>query len=77
MINMVFFITSVEQYYTGEIILEIGNFISDGLLIAWTKEILSIVYGNSIWTKPLFEVKGYKIVPSDVFWYILVACSSW
>jgi ethanolaminephosphotransferase len=49
LINLVFHITTIEQYYTGELILSLGNFVSDGCVPFCIMFILMGYYGNSWW----------------------------
>lgn len=48
-LNYVFHITTVEQYYTGELILSVGNFVSDGVFPLCALYIWLGYKGNDFW----------------------------
>lgn len=58
---MVFHQTTVEQYYTGELILSVGNFVSDGIPIIMFAVGTTIYFGNGWWIVPVSESIGIPI----------------
>jgi ethanolaminephosphotransferase len=70
-INFVFHVTTIEQYYTGELILSAGNFVSDGAIPVSLGFFAIGYYGNSWWTKDIKFTDSFSIKPNHIFLYIM------
>jgi len=69
LINFVFHVTTVEQYYTGELILSIGNFVSDGCFPLAFLYCYIGHYGNSWWSTVVW--KEHELTPTIIFLYVM------
>jgi ethanolaminephosphotransferase len=68
-VNFVFHVTTVEQYMTGELILSLGNFVSDGVFPFCFLFALTGYVGNSWWVQPIAE--GWDLQRNESFMYIM------
>lgn len=64
-----FHVTTIEQYYTGEIILGPGNLVSDGVHLIVGLSLFAAIKGTTAFHNPMFD--GFNLTFSDAFYYIL------
>jgi ethanolaminephosphotransferase len=69
--NFVFHLTTLEQYYTGEIVLGSGNFITDGTFVVCPSFFLMAYYGNNFWLD--VPVESWGIKTNQLFLYVYYA----
>ena len=53
-VNFVFHVTTIEQYYTGEIILAPGNMVSDGVLLIIGVNVAAAINGPKVFQNRIF-----------------------
>ena len=66
-----FYYGTVEQYYTGELIMQVVNGVDDGSLVYILCCILSGLYGGHIWTHR-WDVMGHDMKTTDIFRVVLI-----
>jgi hypothetical protein len=69
LVNFIFHVTTVEQYMTGELILSLGNFVSDGVFPICMLFVFTGYKGNSWWLQPVME--NYEMQRKTLFLYVM------
>lgn len=64
-----FYQTTLEEQYTGEIFLSVGNFISDGIWLIWIFNGLTWYKGNSWWNEVIID--KWDLKPNTMFFYFM------
>jgi len=60
LVGFIFYLTTVEEYYTGHLTLCLGNIVTDGSLMFFLVFVAMGVYGNSFWNDELLLGKTSK-----------------
>jgi len=68
--NFIFHLTTIEEYYTGKLVLGVGNLVTDGSVAVVLIYIVMGIFGNSFWVAKVCEDEEYRVV--DVFFVIFV-----
>lgn len=74
MCGFTFYMATLEEYYTGEMIIGPGNTVTDGSVVLCVGFVLMGIYGNSFWTDT-FEFSGDKFKYNYAFGIFTIFCT--
>ena len=69
-----FYFTTLEEYYSGAMILPIGNGVTDGSLPIYIMFLAMGCFGNDVWRTPMANAgTPFEVTAVDVFAWALIA----